>query len=150
MIGHLKRKRSEEGGFTLIELLIVVIILGILAAIVVFAVGTTRHDSVAATCKTNVKAIQLSGEGVKTKTGAYPTVATGSAVAATRFASVLSAANNGALLKTYPTSADYTLEYIAATNDVNVFAGGTVYDTTGPMTSGATLKGANEAGCDAL
>ncbi len=38
---RLRRRRDElgdEGGFTLIELLIVIVILGILAAIVVFAV----------------------------------------------------------------------------------------------------------------
>jgi general secretion pathway protein G len=155
MLAHLKKKRSEEGGFTLIELLIVVIILGILAAIVVFAVGTTRKDSVAATCKTNVKAIQLSGEAVKTKSGAYPAidttqVGTPATAAPLRFANVLSAANNGALLKTYPTSGDYTLEYVPATNDVNVFAAGTNY-INGAMTNAtAGYKGTNETGCDAL
>jgi general secretion pathway protein G len=64
-------RKSKDEGFTLIELLIVVIILGILAAIVVFAVGSTRHDSVSATCKTDVKSIQLAEEALNTKTGAY-------------------------------------------------------------------------------
>lgn len=61
MFQRLRQKRSEEG-FTLIALLIVIIVLGILAAIVVFAVGTTRKDSVAAACKTSYKSAELSAE----------------------------------------------------------------------------------------
>lgn len=69
------RKATEEG-FTLIELLIVVIILGILAAIVVFAVGSTRGDAVSATCQTDVKSIVLAEEGYFTKNGSYTTTDT--------------------------------------------------------------------------
>src|SRR3954468_13175443 len=66
-------RNTADKGFTLIELLIVIIILGILAAIVVFAVGTTRKDAVNSACKTDVKSIQLAAEAVKTKSGSYPT-----------------------------------------------------------------------------
>ena len=62
MIERLQAKRNEEG-FTLIELLIVIIVLGILAAIVVFAVSGTKKDAVASRCKTDEKSIQLSAEG---------------------------------------------------------------------------------------
>src|SRR3954466_13349754 len=72
MIQQLRKKRGDEGGFTLIELLIVIIILGILAAIVVFAVGNTRKDSVANSCKPDVKSVELSAEAVNTKAGSYP------------------------------------------------------------------------------
>src|SRR5437588_11569845 len=72
MFKQLQRRRDEEEGFTLIELLIVIIVLGILAAIVVFAIGSTRKDSVASTCKTNQKAVELSAEAINTKTGVYP------------------------------------------------------------------------------
>src|SRR3954470_19276670 len=67
-----EKRRSDEGGFTLIELLIVIIILGILAAIVVFAVGNTRKDSVANSCKTDFKSVELSAEAINTKSGSYP------------------------------------------------------------------------------
>src|SRR3977135_2012432 len=44
------RKRSSESGFTLVELLVVIVILGILAAIVVFAVGGITNKGQAAAC----------------------------------------------------------------------------------------------------
>jgi prepilin-type N-terminal cleavage/methylation domain-containing protein len=71
MIQRLQQKRNEEG-FTLIELLIVIIVLGILAAIVVFAIGNTRKDSVASSCKTTWKSVELAAEAANTKSGAYP------------------------------------------------------------------------------
>ena len=40
-----------EGGFTLIELLIVIVVLGILAAVVVFALGGVTGKSTIAACK---------------------------------------------------------------------------------------------------
>lgn len=99
MIERLQQKRNEEG-FTLIELLIVIIVLGILAAIVVFAVSGTRKDAVASSCKAELKSIQLSAEAMFTKNGIYPAgdpVGTG----------------NGALLKAMPTTnaAEYTFAY---------------------------------------
>ena len=71
MIQRLQEKRNEQG-FTLIELLIVIIVLGILAAIVVFAVGNTRSEAAQNACKTEQKSFQLAAESVKTKTGSYP------------------------------------------------------------------------------
>ena len=91
------RKAADEG-FTLIELLIVIIILGVLAAIVVFAVGSTRKDSVDATCKTDVKSIQLAAEAVKTKTGKYPATQAAGADSIVSTA----ASTNGAVLKSWP------------------------------------------------
>ena len=69
-------RKAKDEGFTLIELLIVIIILGILAAIVVFAVGSTRKDSVSATCQTDVKSIVLAEEAWNTKKGSYTTAQT--------------------------------------------------------------------------
>jgi general secretion pathway protein G len=43
---------KNERGFTLIELLIVIIVLGILAAIVVLGIGSIRRDAAGAACNT--------------------------------------------------------------------------------------------------
>jgi len=45
----------REGGFTLIEILLVLIILGILATIVIFGVGTFTGDSKTSACESNAK-----------------------------------------------------------------------------------------------
>jgi general secretion pathway protein G len=76
VIERLNQKRTEEG-FTLIELLIVILVLGILAAIVVFAVGGAQSSSVGASCKTDAKSIELSLEAQNTSgTPGYPATGT--------------------------------------------------------------------------
>jgi general secretion pathway protein G len=71
MWDKMKEKRNE-GGFTLIELLIVIIILAILAAIVVFAVGTTSKNAVAASCRADAKSVETAAEAFHAQTGTYP------------------------------------------------------------------------------
>jgi prepilin-type N-terminal cleavage/methylation domain-containing protein len=73
---HLRDVRKNEGGFTLIELLIVIVVLGILAGIVVFGVGTFRADSEAAAKKADCKSVEVAAEAYNAKWGAYPTVIT--------------------------------------------------------------------------
>ena len=59
MIHKLRTRAENESGFTLIELLIVIIILGILATIVLFATGTFTNDSKTAACKANAKILNI-------------------------------------------------------------------------------------------
>ena len=49
---------SPESGFTLIELLIVIIVLGILAAIVIFSLTGVTGQSEKAACNTDAKTVQ--------------------------------------------------------------------------------------------
>src|SRR3954464_3414559 len=67
----IKRAR-EEGGFTLIELMIVIVILGILAGIVLFAAGGITDRGTTASCKTDVSTIQTGVEAFYAKHGSYP------------------------------------------------------------------------------
>lgn len=56
------RRRRNDDGFTLIELLIVIIILGILAAIVVFSVKGITDKGTSSACKTSVSTIDTAFE----------------------------------------------------------------------------------------
>jgi prepilin-type N-terminal cleavage/methylation domain-containing protein len=62
-----------ERGFTLVELLIVIVILGILAGIVVFAVGAMTTNAKATGCSAEKITISHALEAYKANTGVYPT-----------------------------------------------------------------------------
>ena len=55
-----RRKAGEfsESGFTLIELLIVIVVLGILAAIVIFSLTGVTGQSQAAACNSDAKTVE--------------------------------------------------------------------------------------------
>jgi general secretion pathway protein G len=61
LMARLRGQREDEG-FTLIELLIVIVILGILAAIVVFSVSGVQNNSKTSACQTNVKTVDTALE----------------------------------------------------------------------------------------
>ena len=68
----LERARSEESGFTLIELMIVIVILGVLAGIVIFAVGGITDNGNVAACKSDLKTVDVAVEAFRAKNGAWP------------------------------------------------------------------------------
>jgi prepilin-type N-terminal cleavage/methylation domain-containing protein len=65
------RKSGEpsESGFTLIELLIVIVVLGILAAIVVFSLTGISGSSKTAACTTDAKTVETAAEAYQAAPG---------------------------------------------------------------------------------
>ena len=71
MIQRLRAARQNEKGFTLVELLIVIVILGVLAGIVVFAVNGITDRGERAACKADMNTVQVAAEAYYAKNGVY-------------------------------------------------------------------------------
>ena len=74
MQARIRAARKNEGGFTLIELLIVIVILGILAGVVIFASAGFKNKGAAEACKTTVSSVKTSVEAfhVDSATALFP------------------------------------------------------------------------------
>lgn len=71
----MNRTYRRKSGFTLVEILIVVVILGILAAIVVPQFTNAANDARAGNLQSQIKTIENQLELFRARTGAYPTLA---------------------------------------------------------------------------
>jgi len=96
--------RNNQSGFTLTELLIVIVILGILTGIVVFAVGAFQDRGQVAACRSDKKSVEVAVEAYRAKTGAYPVDVT--------------TLVGGGYLREEPSTTNYTITYTAATGAV--------------------------------
>lgn len=73
MLKRIREARKNQDGFTLIELLIVIVILGVLAGIVVFAVNGIQNKGEVNACQSNVKTVTVAGEAFYAQKGSYAT-----------------------------------------------------------------------------
>lgn len=84
-------KNLLERGFTLVELLVVIVILGVLAAVVVFAVGGITNTSKASACSIEVRTINTANQAYFAQKNVYPTGTDGpSDIASLKTAKLLS------------------------------------------------------------
>lgn len=75
---NIKTMKQKDGGFTIVELLIVIVIIGILAALVIVAYTGITNRANATKAKTNAQAIQKKAEAIYANNGStYPTLTTG-------------------------------------------------------------------------
>ena len=69
MLQHLRSRTADktllQKGFTLVELLVVIVILGILAAVVVFAVGGTTKDAAVSACLSERSTLETAVEAYR-------------------------------------------------------------------------------------
>lgn len=118
-IGRVRALRSAHGS-TLAELLLVVVVLGILAAIVVFALGSVTSQAAVAACKADAATVDSAISAYNVETGGNPAV---TADALTSGASPI--------LRSFPSSPNYSItiqagiEMVAAPKSATPVAYGT-------------------------
>ena len=72
MENHIEiEETKQDKGFTLVELLIVIVILGILATVTVFAVTGITNKGKTSACQSDLKTIQIAEEAYNANTGIY-------------------------------------------------------------------------------
>jgi general secretion pathway protein G len=98
----LRKGRKAEGGFTLIELLITIVILGVLAGIVVFAVSGINDTSKTAACKSDKKNVEVAGEARYANSSPHA------------YAASIAQLKTEGFLHDVPSSTDYTITYTVA------------------------------------
>lgn len=98
------RSNREQGGFTLIELLIVIVVLGIIAAVVVFALGGVNAQAAVAACKADATTVQTAVTAHETQNGgSFPTSSSSLTGGSTTY------------LQSWPSSPNYTISLVSGT-----------------------------------
>jgi general secretion pathway protein G len=121
-----ERARHGPDGFTLIELLVVIVILGVLSAVVVIAIGGISSTATSSACKSDVRTVASGLEVWHAQTGTYPSLGAAGQTEMTT--------NPGAVLRTWPNSAQYTITLDATVpGQINVASPG---GTASPVVSG--------------
>ena len=96
-------RRRGDGGFTLIELMIVIVVLGLVAATVLFAASGVSDRGTKSVCESNLKQVETAEAAYFSQFASYTTIPD---LVSRR------------LLRQEPTSPDYSFTVDLATGDV--------------------------------
>jgi prepilin-type N-terminal cleavage/methylation domain-containing protein len=103
VLQRLRALRKNESGFTLTELLIVIVILGVLAGVVIIAVGAFDERGEVAACRSDKKSVEVAVEAYRAKENVYPPNM---------------AALKPLYLRELPSSGEYTVNYLGPATGV--------------------------------
>jgi prepilin-type N-terminal cleavage/methylation domain-containing protein len=133
------RRRGEElefnAGFTLIELLIVIVVLGILAATVVFALSGVTSQSASAACQSDAKSYEIAVSAYENS----PQNTTNAAPTGTN--QLLSGGPYGQFLHASANNPSYIVALAGDTGTVNYIGSTTIPPVSTSLPAGTVLVG---------
>lgn len=134
-------KNSQSFGFTLIELLVVITVLGVLAATVIFGLSGTVSDAAVSSCNSDAKSVDSAvvafhnNAANTADAGAYPNPSGDTPSGNSQLTAPASSHYGGPYLRTWPSSASYSIT-LDATTPGQVDVNGSNYDgPTNPCSS---------------
>src|SRR5450631_1850933 len=115
-----QRAAGEINGFTLIELLIVIVVLGILAAVVIFALGGITGKSAVAACQADGATISTALAAFEAQNPSYGP--TGTAVTPTMLTTT-GIWVGGPYLQSWPNNLPHYAFYLSGTSGLEIVTG---------------------------